>query len=274
VSFPDVFRRRRLPHWDVPGAIYFVTACLFDSIPAQGLVDIDQYRRKLHGRPPPSDLSPDEWKSRQWKLTFARADDWLDARPASRHLEKPSLAACVADSMAYFEGERYDVYAYVVMPSHFHWVFRPSEEWLASIAPGGAGLQPAVESTRQVENLPHARCGAGLQPAVPSARQVENLHQKEAKVRTPRERIMHSIKRHSARQCNKLLGTQGPFWQDESYDHCVFDLEELGRIIEYIEQNPVRAGLVQAPQDWPFSSARYRLERNIPIGHPLGRSRK
>ena len=70
---------------------------------------------------------------------------------------------------------------------------------------------------------------------------------------------MHSLKRYSARECNRLLGTKGAFWQYESYDHCVFDLEELGRIIDYIEQNPVRAGLVATAQDWSFSSARYRL---------------
>jgi putative transposase len=81
---------------------------------------------------------------------------------------------------------------------------------------------------------------------------------------------MHSIKRHSARECNKLLGTRGAFWQDESYDHCVFDLEELGRIVEYIEQNPLRAGLVHAAEDWPFSSAGYRLEQKIPVGQALG----
>jgi hypothetical protein len=171
MSFPEVFRRRRLPHWDLPGAVYFVTACLLDSIPAQGLLDIDELRRQLLGRPPPADLSLEEWKARHWKLTFARADDWLDARPASRYLEDPNLAACVAESMAYFEGERYEVYAYVVMPSHFHWVFRPLESWVASISPGGAGFQPALEKNRQIANLPH----------------------RGAILRTPRERIMHSI---------------------------------------------------------------------------------
>jgi type I restriction enzyme R subunit len=252
MSFPEIFRRRRLPHWDMPGAVYFITACLRDSIPAQGLIDIELLRRKLLARPAPPDLTPDEWKARQWKLTFAQADEWLDARPACHHLKDPKLAGCVANALAYFEGERYEVYAYVIMPSHFHWIFRPLDQWVASLSP----------------------CGAGLQPALPSDQQVANLLHEKAKLRTPRERIMHSIKRHSARECNKLLGKQGPFWQDESYDHCVFDLEELGRIIVYIEQNPVRAGLIKVSHDWPFSSARYRLERNVPIGHPLGRFRQ
>ena len=50
-------------------------------------------------------------------------------------------------------------------------------------------------------------------------------------------------------------GATGPFWQRESYDHWVHDLDELERIIAYVEANPVKAGLIKAPEDWPFSSA-------------------
>jgi hypothetical protein len=32
----EVIRRRRLPHWDVPTAAYFVTTCLEGSIPPKG----------------------------------------------------------------------------------------------------------------------------------------------------------------------------------------------------------------------------------------------
>jgi hypothetical protein len=90
----------------------------------------------------------------------------------------------------------------------------------------------------------------------------------------PSRTDMHSVKLYSARHCNKLLGTRGAFWQDESYDHCVFDFEELGRVVEYVEKNPVRAGLVRIPEEWPFSSARCRLEQRIPIGQALGRRRR
>jgi hypothetical protein len=47
VSTVELFRRRHLPHWDVPGAAYFVTGCLEGSIPAQGVLDIQQYRANL-----------------------------------------------------------------------------------------------------------------------------------------------------------------------------------------------------------------------------------
>ena len=65
-----------------------------------------------------------------------------------------------------------------------------------------------------------------------------------AEKRSPRERVMHTLKTHTALECNWLLSLRGTFWQDESYDHCVRDEEELYRIINYVEQNPVKAGLV------------------------------
>ncbi len=73
--------------------------------------------------------------------------------------------------------------------------------------------------------------------------------------RTPRERIMHNLKSFTARTCNELLGRDGAFWQDESFDHCVRDEEELYRIIAYVENNPVKAGLVGEASEWAFSSA-------------------
>jgi len=55
--------------------------------------------------------------------------------------------------------------------------------------------------------------------------------------------IMHSLKGYTARKANRLLGRTGEFWQHESYDHVVRDAAELERVINYVMQNPVRAGL-------------------------------
>ncbi len=70
---------------------------------------------------------------------------------------------------------------------------------------------------------------------------------------------MHSIKSFTAHRCNELLGRIGPFWQQESFDHCVRDEEELERVFDYIEHNPVKAGLCQRREEWPFSSAFSRI---------------
>jgi putative transposase len=56
-------------------------------------------------------------------------------------------------------------------------------------------------------------------------------------------KILQSLKGYTARQANLLLGRQGDFWQHESYDHVVRDAAELDRIVNYVLENPKRAGL-------------------------------
>jgi len=65
--------------------------------------------------------------------------------------------------------------------------------------------------------------------------------------------IMHSLKLRTALQSNPLLGREGPFWQHESYDHVVRDQRELERIRWYLLNNPVKAGLVETWEAWPWT---------------------
>src|SRR5438105_1390890 len=52
------------------------------------------------------------------------------------------------------------------------------------------------------------------------------------------------LKGFIAHEANRILTRSGPFWQDESYDHLVRSDAEFDRIRGYIENNPVKAGLV------------------------------
>jgi len=71
------------------------------------------------------------------------------------------------------------------------------------------------------------------------------------------DRLLRSLKGATAREANLLLGRTGePFWQKESYDHWVRNHGEFMRIRGYIEKNPVKAGLVSRPEDFPWSSSR------------------
>ena len=256
-------RRRRLPHWDLPGATYFITTCLEGSIPAQGLLDLERLRAKHVREPRPENTPPSEWRIAGWKRTFARCDWWLDRHPAVRHLADAALAGVVRDACYYWAGRRYDLLAYVVMPSHLHWVFRPLP------AVGQVANLPHVDDVLdvgqvanhvgQVANLPDEDDASGL-------RQVGNLPHG---CRSARERIMHTLKRYTAGECNRRLGRSGAFWQDESYDHCVRDEDELERIIRYIESNPASAGLVDRPEMWRFSSAYDRVQTATPVGRAL-----
>jgi len=69
-------------------------------------------------------------------------------------------------------------------------------------------------------------------------------------------KISGPLKGVAACDINARLGRTGkPLWQDESFDHWIRNAAELERIREYIEGNPVRAGLVARPCDWKWSSA-------------------
>lgn len=65
--------------------------------------------------------------------------------------------------------------------------------------------------------------------------------------------IMHSIKRHTARESNKILNKHGKFWQEESYDRYIRNERELKNTVEYVLNNPVKAGLVDNWEDWPHT---------------------
>jgi putative transposase len=72
-------------------------------------------------------------------------------------------------------------------------------------------------------------------------------------------KLMHSLKRFTAQEANEILDRRGePFWQDESYDRLVRDHGEFQKVTRYIETNPVNAGLVSKPEEFPWSSARKR----------------
>ena len=65
--------------------------------------------------------------------------------------------------------------------------------------------------------------------------------------------IMKSLKGFTAREANKLLDRKGTFWQAESYDREIRDDIEFWRVIRYILNNPVKAGLVRDWHQYPFS---------------------
>ena len=74
--------------------------------------------------------------------------------------------------------------------------------------------------------------------------------------------ITKKLKGYTAREANKLLDRTGmTFWQDESFDHWIRNQQEFDRVVSYIENNPVKAGLVQRPEDWRWSSATERIRR-------------
>jgi putative transposase len=68
----------------------------------------------------------------------------------------------------------------------------------------------------------------------------------------PLVKTLQRLKGYTGTQANKLLGRTGAFWQAESYDHVV-RTGELERIISYVVENPVKAGLAEEWHQWPYT---------------------
>lgn len=80
---------------------------------------------------------------------------------------------------------------------------------------------------------------------------------------TPKEghslsEIVHSGKSFTSTKANKLLNRTGKFWFPEGFDRFIRDYDHFEKAFNYIERNPVKAGLCENQSDWRFSSAWHR----------------
>jgi putative transposase len=68
---------------------------------------------------------------------------------------------------------------------------------------------------------------------------------------------INSIKGRSAREANRSLNRAGlKFWSRDYFDRRIRDRDHEARVVRYIENNPVKAGLCGSATDWPWSSPR------------------
>ena len=75
----------------------------------------------------------------------------------------------------------------------------------------------------------------------------------------PLAEVLRNWKAYTANQANKILEQPGEsFWQKDYFDRYIRDQEHYRKVVHYIESNPVKAGLVVEPAQWPWSSAPYR----------------
>ncbi|MFM8789785.1 MAG: transposase, partial [Chthoniobacterales bacterium] len=113
-----------LPHWTQDGATYAVTFRLADSLPTQVLQQWQEDRNHLLERSNAGNLSPKE-KTEIQKLFTEKIDAALDAGHGKCLLARPEIAQLVQDALHHFNGQRYDLLAWCIMPNHVHAIFRP-----------------------------------------------------------------------------------------------------------------------------------------------------
>jgi REP element-mobilizing transposase RayT len=71
-------------------------------------------------------------------------------------------------------------------------------------------------------------------------------------------KIVHGWKSFTAHEINKNEGREGALWRREYFDRFMRSPEQFSWTVDYVERNPVAAGLVECAVDWPFSSASWR----------------
>ncbi len=244
MSGEELFSRRDLPHWFKPGAIHFVTYRLADTIPIALLNELRANRTSQLRQLPVMAGRRDMRRELIQKKFFAEYDAYLDRVGTVDWLQQPALGVLIRNNLLHHQASKYDLYAYCVMPTHVHVLLRPTliDEGERQGDSGRGIFGSIVGQSRNCDALSIA------------------LESDEiADSRSPLASVMHSLKSYTAHEANKILCRSGQFWQHESYDHWVRDIAELERIIEYIEWNPVKAGLVSEPALWRFSSAYDRL---------------
>jgi REP element-mobilizing transposase RayT len=69
---------------------------------------------------------------------------------------------------------------------------------------------------------------------------------------SPLNAILGRLKGASSREANLAIGRRGTLWQQENFDHELRRDESLLQKAEYIRQNPVRKGLVERAEDYPW----------------------
>jgi len=114
---------RHLPHWRQDGATYFVTFRLADSIPQEKL---RQWEQELNDwwkeNPEPHSV---EQKANYYERFTEKFHGWLDAGLGECWLRRPEVSAVVEEALRFFDGQRYLLRHYAVMPNHVHVLLRP-----------------------------------------------------------------------------------------------------------------------------------------------------
>ena len=153
-----------------------------------------------------------------------RVEAWIDAGHGSCVLREPDIANMAQNSLLIFDAQRYRLLAWVVMPNHVHVLFQAMNGWtMAKIVASWKKF-----TARKICDFRRAANAAG------------NAHLPIGE---------------SLNTANREIGVPG-VWHREYWDRFIRDERHFQQVVEYIHQNPVKAGLVARAEDWPWTSAR------------------
>lgn len=111
--------RGYLPHFDAPGVRQMITYRLADAMPASRRHEWEAL------------LALEDERARRIKI-----EAYLDAGHGECHLRRPDIAAVIQENLLHFDGTRYRLLAWMVMPNHVHALIETSQTPLAEILHG------------------------------------------------------------------------------------------------------------------------------------------
>jgi len=241
-----IYYRRSLPHIQPLGATFFVTFRLAGSLPKEVILQLkeEQLENEKFLQKIKDEKERQKRIADQRKRYFGKFDEVLDkATNGPYWLKDERVAKVVADAIHFRDKKEYDLLAYCIMPNHVHLVFTVGQISDFPMRNTGSGscetpfrTTGSCETSFRTTTVP---IGDWLMRNTASRYIVTD--------------VLQSLKRYTAMQANKILNRTGAFWQHESYDHVVRDGKELERIIHYVINNPVKAGLVTNAEDWKWS---------------------
>jgi len=126
-TLTDVHTRSRgyLPHWELEGATYSVTFRLHGSLPASVIANLNEYRRSLTRLITGGMRKLTFLENMDLRARFEHVlDDALHEQTGVAFMNDPAIAELIANPLTYFDGQRYELDAWCVMPNHVHVVFR------------------------------------------------------------------------------------------------------------------------------------------------------
>lgn len=235
------FYRRHLPHYQPIEATFHVVARLAGSLPTQVVEQLREEREQLE-RGSESIRNTTELQQKRRGIRekyFERFEDLLNGTSSGPSwLRQPEIATIVQSALHYYDRLKYDLLAYCVMANHVHVIFvcrvsRPDS------AENGLKVTDDLDRSDAKRSVEGAGVDQNLDGTGVPSYIVTN--------------ILGSLKKYTARRANKLLKRSGAFWQDESFDHVVQDETELERTIQYVLNNPVKAGFVGSWEQWPWT---------------------
>ena len=227
--------------------MYYVTFRLADSLPQSLLKQWQAERTRW------LELNPRPWSAevmREYARRFqGPVEKWLDAGHGSCALRDPAKREIVSNALRFFDGERYALDAFVVMPNHVHALVVPKESDTAR--PACADGDPRGETCEVPGGADSDTDGGGHTEAQPG--RAVSL-----------SGILHSWKSFTAHQLVKHHGMRSPFWMDENFNHIVRSEAQRLHFRDYIRENPAKAHLCEGEWTWWEGEGAAVL----PVGHP------